>query len=820
MVIFLVLMHIGHSTVSILAQQSPYIPAYNSVTECHTPIAATSLPNGNQWIPHNIKASVRNSGDPTSPRLLYACIFQNQSSVTFSVPSVGMYFIRLYFYPASYEDLSMSKALFSVSVAHYTLLRTSKSSYSSDPSNTEYIIKEFCVNVDDLVINITFTPSRNSPGAYGFVNKIEIVSMPQDLYYVHGGGVSLPLIGHHSKFLTRNSTALEMMHRLNIGGHSIDTEDDTGMLRIWSEDSPYLINQATDSHIIDPEVNVKYSLSAPQTIYSTARTTEPNKYYNLTWHFPLDGSFCYLVRLHFCEVVRDISHANQRVFQVYLDGQTAENHADVIYWSGGVGIPVYKDYIVNFTGYSQKKSFLSLALQSTKRLNGPILNGLEIFKLSDHAYNLAGPFPFGNKALQFGMSKRLWNNDTHITTILVRLLSGIFLLTFLWYVLSQLPIRWCPLPVVSLLQVHSNRQRKAFKELASSDHCRYFTLVEIKAATNNFSNANLIGVGGFGKVYKGHINDGATFVAIKRGSPTSHQGLHEFQTEITILSKLKHGHLVSLIGYCIDGEEMILVYDFMARGTLRDHLYNTEKPPLPWSQRLQICIGAARGLQYLHADSKQTIIHRDVKTTNILLDEKWIAKVSDFGLSKFGPNFMSRTHVSTAVKGSFGYMDPEYYRRQKLTEKSDVYSFGVVLMEVLCARPAILPMVAEEEEEKLEQISLAEWALHCHQLGTLHQIMDPFLRAKIDPECFKTFTEIAKKCLSDKGSERPTMGDVLWYLELARQQEEANAVEEKMCLETSDRTRSETFVTIDLGIGNSDPTPGVEFSELLAPVGR
>ncbi|KAI8010172.1 Receptor-like protein kinase FERONIA [Camellia lanceoleosa] len=129
-------------------------------------------------------------------------------------------------------------------------------------------------------------------------------------------------------------------------------------------------------------------------------------------------------------------------------------------------------------------------------------------------------------------------------------------------------------------------------------------------------------------------------------------------------------------------------------------------------------------------------------------------------------------------------------------------------------------MVAEEEEEKLEQISLAEWALHCHQLGTLHQIMDPFLREKIDPECFKTFTEIAKKCLSDKGSERPTMGDVLWYLELARQQQEANAVEEKMCLEMSDRTTSETFVTIDLGIGNSDPTPGVEFSELLAPVGR
>ncbi|KAJ9538342.1 hypothetical protein OSB04_031075 [Centaurea solstitialis] len=294
--------------------------------------------------------------------------------------------------------------------------------------------------------------------------------------------------------------------------------------------------------------------------------------------------------------------------------------------------------------------------------------------------------------------------------------------------------------------------------------CRRFTISEIEIATRNFDDSLVVGSGGFGKVYKGTItnNNGESIldVAIKRLGATSNQGAVEFRAEIEMLSNLRHCHLVSLIGYCNDGQEMILVYQYMSRGTLEHHLHKGGIL-LSWVRRLKICIGAARGLNYLHTGTgiNHGVIHRDVKSSNILLDDCWEAKISDFGLSKIGPTNQPCTSVSTMVKGTFGYLDPDYVYTGRLTRKSDVYAFGVVMLEVLCGKQAVDRSLGEEQR------SLARWAKESIKEGKLNQIVDVNLRGRISPKCLKEFTRLAYSCLQSHLKHRPTMVEVVMGLE-------------------------------------------------------
>eukprot|EP00850_Spirogloea_muscicola_P014601 SM000106S13949 [mRNA] locus=s106:147857:154836:+ [translate_table: standard] len=295
---------------------------------------------------------------------------------------------------------------------------------------------------------------------------------------------------------------------------------------------------------------------------------------------------------------------------------------------------------------------------------------------------------------------------------------------------------------------------------------REFSLQELVLATNDFADDLLLGVGGFGKVFKGVLEDG-TKVAVKRCSPDSRQGIVEFHTEIKLLSQLRHRHLVSLIGYCEEGLEKLLVYDFMLNGVLRSHLYGTDAVlhnVLSWKQRLEICIGAARGLHYLHTGAAQSIIHRDIKSTNILLDDNFVAKVADFGLSRIGPG-LGNPIVSTVVAGSVGYLDPEYLCSLQLNEKSDVYSFGVVLLEVICARAPINTKIPD-------QLTLVQ-NLMKHNM--LEQMPDTKMAGTYQLASMKKVVELALKCVSYDSSDRPPMSDVLWNLEYALLLQEANS---------------------------------------------
>ncbi|PHU06678.1 Serine/threonine-protein kinase CDL1 [Capsicum chinense] len=288
---------------------------------------------------------------------------------------------------------------------------------------------------------------------------------------------------------------------------------------------------------------------------------------------------------------------------------------------------------------------------------------------------------------------------------------------------------------------------------------KIFTFRELAAATRNFRGDCLLGEGGFGRVYKGRI-DSNQIVAIKQLDRNGLQGNREFLVEVLMLSLLHHPNLVSLTGYCADGDQRLLVYEYMPLGSLDDHLHDLSpgKNVLDWNTRMKIAAGAAKGLEYLHDRASPPVIYRDLKCSNILLGEGYHPKLSDFGLAKLGP-VGDNTHVSTRVMGTYGYCAPEYAMTGQLTLKSDVYSFGVVLLEIITGRKAI------ENSKTGGEHNLVAWARPLFRdRRKFSQMADPLLQGQYPVRGLYQALAVAAMCVQEQPNMRPVIADVVTAL--------------------------------------------------------
>ncbi|WCJ28310.1 Protein kinase superfamily protein [Euphorbia peplus] len=306
-------------------------------------------------------------------------------------------------------------------------------------------------------------------------------------------------------------------------------------------------------------------------------------------------------------------------------------------------------------------------------------------------------------------------------------------------------------------------------EILQSSNLKTFSFSELKSATRNFRPDSVLGEGGFGSVFKGWIDEhslaatkpgSGIVIAVKRLNQEGHQGHKEWLAEINYLGQLQHPNLVKLIGYCLEDEHRLLVYEFMPRGSMENHLFRrgSHVQPLSWNIRIKVALGAARGLAFLH-NTETKVIYRDFKTSNILLDTNHNAKLSDFGLARDGP-VGDKSHVSTRVMGTYGYAAPEYLATGHLTAKSDVYSFGVVLLEILSGRRAI------DKNRPNGQHNLVDWAKpYLTNKRRVLRILDTRIEGQYTLSRAQKLAALALQCLNVEPKFRPDMDEVVKELE-------------------------------------------------------
>ncbi|BAT75308.1 hypothetical protein VIGAN_01314900 [Vigna angularis var. angularis] len=305
------------------------------------------------------------------------------------------------------------------------------------------------------------------------------------------------------------------------------------------------------------------------------------------------------------------------------------------------------------------------------------------------------------------------------------------------------------------------------RQLLKWPELKVFSFKELKSATGNFKSDRLVGEGGFGRVYKGWLDENTLTpakpgsgveVAIKMFKPEGSQGFAQWQSEVNVLGRLSHPNVVRLLGYCWDEDQFLLVYEFMPNGSFHYHLFERNHEPLSWNTRLKIIIGAARGLAFLHANENK-VIFRDFKSSNILLDGNYNAKIADFGLATLGPS-EGQSHKTTCIGGTCGYIAPEYMTTGDLYVKSDVYAFGVVLLEILTG------MRVHDRIRSTGQHNLVEWSKPCLSFEIkLKTIMDGKIEGQYSPKAALQAAQLALKCLEHDPYQRPSMEEVLEGLE-------------------------------------------------------
>ncbi|XP_030929938.1 probable leucine-rich repeat receptor-like serine/threonine-protein kinase At3g14840 isoform X1 [Quercus lobata] len=480
--------------------------------------------------------------------------------------------------------------------------------------------------------------------------------------------------------------------------------------------------QTTDKYIL--ENSSKLSMANPE-LYMNARLSP----LSLTYYAFCLGTGTYKINLHFAEIkfTNDTTYSSlgRRVFDIYIQGELVEKDFNIADEAGGVGMEVIKHYLAVVNNNTLEIRFYWAGKGTTsipdRGVYGPLISAISV-----HPDSTNGS----------GVSVRVVVGIVAVGAFVLFLVLGI-----LWW-------KGC-----------LGQKSRMGQDLKGLDlQTGSFTLRQIRAATNNFDVSNKVGEGGFGSVYKGLLSDG-TAIAVKQLSSKSKQGNREFVNEIGMISALQHPHLVKLYGCCIEGNQLLLVYEYMENNSLARALFGLEECQLKldWTTRYKICVGIARGLAYLHEESRLKIVHRDIKATNVLLDKYLNPKISDFGLAKLDEE--DNTHISTRIAGTYGYMAPEYAMRGYLTDKADVYSFGVVSLEIVSGRSNT------SHRPKEEPFNLLDWAHLLKEEGNLIKLVDPRLGSDYSKEEAMVMIHVALLCTNVSSAARPTMSSIVSMLE-------------------------------------------------------